>query len=310
MRKDFCRRGSTAVLILFLLLGLAGCGGSGQPADKAGTTGGTKVIRIGAKNFTENILLGELMAQLIEAKTDLIVERQFNLGGTLITFNALKEGQLDLYPEYTGTALIAIMKHETETDPDKVWNIVKDEFAETYKLEWLEPFGLNNTYVVGVRAETAQKYNLQKISDLAPVAKDMVFGGTHEFFNRPDGYPGLERVYGLRFKDTKAMDHALKYTALANRQIDAASIYNTDSQMIKYNVVALEDDKHLYPPYHAAPLVRQDVLAKYHELAEVLNGLGGQITDEEMRQLNYQVDIEGKDLAAVAKEYLQRKGLI
>lgn len=296
------------VLVLLLLgilvLSLSGCGSQ----SKQGTGGGT--IRVGAKNFTENILLGEMMSQVIEAKTDLKVDRQFNLGGTLITFNALTAGQLDLYADYTGTALIAILKHDTETDVDKVWRIVKEEFANQYQLEWLEPFGLNNTYAVGVRAETAEEYNLKRISDLASVAQNMVFGGTHEFFNRADGYPGLENVYGLKFKDTKAMDHALKYTALESKQIDAASIYNTDSQVVKYNVVVLEDDKNLYPPYHGAPVVRQDTLEKYPELRTALNALGGQISDEEMRQLNYLVDGENKDLDEVAREFLKSKGII
>jgi len=286
--------------IAMLLLVAAGCGG----------TRANGVVVVGSKDFTENILLGEMMAQLIEAHTDLKVERKLNLGGTLVNFNALKKGDLDLYADYTGTGLVAILKREVINDPQKAYDTVQKAYNEQFKLKWLQPFGFNNTYTLAVPEEVAEQYNLQKISDLKSVAGEMVLGAEQEFFNRPDGYDGLIATYGLNFKSTKQMETGLKYEAVRNKMVDVIDAFATDGQLITYKLKILEDDKQFFPPYFAAPLVRMDTLEKYPQLEEILNKLAGQLNDDEMRQLNYQVDEEKKEVAQVARDFLLKKGLI
>ncbi|WP_202820118.1 glycine betaine ABC transporter substrate-binding protein [Calderihabitans maritimus] len=293
------KRRIALVLMLGLIVSMfAGCGGSEN-----------KIV-VGSKNFTENIILGEIMAQLIEAKTNLQVERKLNMGGTLVNFNALKKGDIDLYPDYTGTGLVAILKKEVINDPETVYNIVQEEYNKQFELKWLKPFGLNNTYAIAVPRKLAEERGLQKISDLKGKEGDLILGAEQEFFNRPDGYSGLVETYGLNFKDTKAMDTGLKYQAAGNGDVQVIDAFATDGQLIKYDMVILQDDRQFFPPYYAAPVIRMDTLEKYPELEEVLNQLGGKISDEEMQQLNYQVEVEGKDYEAVAHDFLVKEGLI
>lgn len=287
------------VLVTVVALVFAGC----AQGDK-----GTVVV--GSKNFNENIILGEMLAQLIEAKTDLQVERKLNLGGTLVCFNALKKGDLDLYPDYTGTGLMAVLKQPVETDPDKVYNYVQEQYNEKFKIKWMKPFGFNNTYAIALPQETAEKHNLTKVSDLVPLAQDMVFGAEQEFFNRPDGYDGLIQTYGLNFKDTKQFETALKYQATAQGKIDLTDAFSTDGELITYKLKILEDDKQFFPPYFCTAIVRMDTLEKHPQLEEVLNLLAGKISDEEMQQLNYQVAEQEREAKDVVKEFLQEKGII
>jgi len=299
MRKRL-RRFFSLLVIAGLLIGtVSGCGGDG--ADK---------ITVGSQNYTENILLGEIMAQLIDNKTDLKVERKLNLGGTLVAWEALKKGDLDLYPEYTGTALMAILKKEVMYDADEVYNLVQKEYNEQFQVKWLKPFGFNNTYATAVTREMAEKYNLVKTSDLKPYAKDLVFCAEQEFFNRDDGYDGFVKTYNLQFKDKRAVETALKYQAVAEGKVQVIDAFSTDGELVTYDMVILEDDKGFFPPYHGAPIIRMDTLEKYPELEEVLNLLAGQISDTEMQQLNYQVKEQKKDAAEVATKFLQDKGLI
>ncbi|WXJ82343.1 Glycine betaine/carnitine/choline-binding protein OpuCC [Moorella humiferrea] len=304
MHKKTARVGKFFALVMsfaILLFGTVGCGGGPEVKD---------TVVVGSKDFTENIILGEIMAQLIEAHMDLKVERKLNLGGTLVNFNALKKGDLDLYADYTGTGLVAILKKNVINDPQKAYDTVQKEYNEQFKLKWLKPFGFNNTYTLAVPEEVAQQRNLQKISDLKNVASEMVLGAEQEFFNRPDGYDGLIATYGLNFKSAKQMETGLKYEAIGNKMVDIIDAFSTDGQLITYNLKILEDDKHFFPPYFAAPLVRMDTLEKYPQLEEVLNKLAGQLNDDEMRQLNYQVDEEKKEVAQVARDFLKKKGLI
>ncbi|TYL10966.1 Glycine betaine/carnitine/choline-binding protein OpuCC [Moorella thermoacetica] len=303
MRQKSKRVGKLIALftgIAMLLFVAAGCSGTRAK--------GTVVV--GSKDFTENILLGEIMAQLIEAHTDLKVERKLNLGGTLVNFNALKKGDLDLYADYTGTGLVAILKRDVINDPQEAYDAVQKAYNEQFKLKWLKPFGFNNTYALAVPEEVARQRNLQKISDLKSVAGEMVLGAEQEFFNRPDGYDGLIVTYGLNFKSTKQMETGLKYEAIHNKMVDVIDAFATDGQLITYKLKILEDDKQFFPPYFAALLVRMDTLEKYPQLEEVLNKLAGQLNDDEMRQLNYQVDEEKKEVAQVARDFLLKKGLI
>lgn len=288
------------ILVVGLIVGMvAGCGG--DSAQK---------VTVGSKNFTENIVLGEIMAQLIEAKTDIEVDRKLNLGGTLVAWEALKKGDLDLYADYTGTGLMAILQKEVMYDPDEVYNLVQKEYNELYQIKWLETFGLNNTYTTAVPREMAEEYNLVKTSDLQPYAKDLTFCAEQEFFNRDDGYDGYVKTYGLEYKDTKAIETNLKYQAVGEKKVDVIDAFATDGELITYDMVILEDDKGFFPPYHCAPVVRMDTLEKYPDLEEVLNLLGGQISDNEMQQLNYQVKEQKQDVAEVAAKFLEDKGLI
>jgi osmoprotectant transport system substrate-binding protein len=285
---------------LVLMIGLlAGCGGAGS-----------KTIVIGSKDFTENIILGEIIAQMLEAKTDLKVERKLNMGGTFVNFEALKKGDIDIYADYTGTGLTAQLKMDVINDADKVYNIVQKEFNKRFKLKWLRPFGFNNTYAIAVREDFAQKNNITKVSDLVPLAPNLVFGAEHEFFNRQDGYDGMIKTYGLKFKDVAKMQVALKYQAIAQGKMEVTDAFATDGQLITYKLKVLEDDKNFFPPYYAAPVVRIDTLEKHPEIEEVLNQLGGKINDEEMQKMNYQAEAENKPVEDVAKDFLKSKGLI
>lgn len=294
----------TAAAVGLSLLLAAGCGGG------SGSSSGD-TITIGSKNFTENIILGEMMAQLLEAKTSLHVVRKLNLGGTLVNFNALKAGQVDLYPDYTGTGLVEVLKEPVKTDPQAVYDEVQKQYNQKYGLKWLQPFGFNNTYVMAVREDDAKTYGLQTVSDLAKVDQDFVLGAEQEFFNRQDdGYPALTRVYGLKFKDTKAMDTGLKYKAMSTHNIDVTDAFATDGQLLSYHLKTLEDDRHLFPPYYAAPVVREDTLKAHPEIEDVLNALGGKISDADMQQLNYLVDEKGEKVEKVAHDFLVQKGLL
>ncbi len=296
------RKHLALILVVGLMVALvSGCGGDAKQSGK---------ITVGSKNFTENIVVGEILAQMIENHTDLKVERKLNLGGTLVAWQALKKGDLDVYPDYTGTGLMAILKKDVMYDPDEVYDVVQKEYNEKYQIKWLEPLGFNNTYTTAVPREMAEQYNLKKTSDLKPYAKDLIFCAEQEFFNRDDGYKGFIKTYDLKFKDTKAIETNLKYEAIGAKKVDVVDAFSTDGELITYNLVILEDDKGFFPPYYCAPVVRMDTLQKYPELEEVLNLLAGKISDSDMQQLNYQVKEQKKDAAQVAKDFLQEKGLV
>ena len=285
-------------VMLIALLGMAACGG-----------GENKVV-IGSKEFTEQVILREMMAALIEGNSDIKVEQKF-LGGTLICFNSLKNGEIDLYAEYTGTALTAILKRPLMTDPQEVYVTVKDAFKQQYELVWLEPLGFNNTYTLTMRRDQAEELGVQKISDLKAHKDKLTSGFTHEFVERPDGYPGLVKHYGFELeKKPKGMDTGLMYKAIAEGNVDLICGFSTDGRIPAFDLVMLEDDKQFFPPYYAAPVIREDTLKKYPELEGILNKLAGKIDDKTMAQLNYKVDEEKRQAAEVAKEFLQKHSLI
>lgn len=267
-------------------------------------------ITIGSKNFSEQIILGNMVADLIEDKTDIHVERKMNLGGTQVAFNALNTGDIDLYVEYTGTGLVNILKKPAINNPDEVYKTVQQEFQKTYGIELLKPIGFNNTYALAVRQDTAQKYKLNTISDLAKVSNKLVLGPTIEFPNRNDGLIGLAKTYNMQFKDVKAIDGGLRYTALQNQESDVIDAFSTDGLLEAFHLKVLEDDKGFFPPYYAVPIVKQDTLKKYPELKRTINMLAGKLTDEKMRELNYRVDSLKEDPAKVAKDFLQKEKLI
>lgn len=279
-----------------------------------GASPASGIIVVGSKNFTEQMVVGNIAAELLEAHTSLKVEKKLHLGGTNVCFEALKRGSanngIDIYVEYTGTGLVNILQMEVKTDPQEVYETVKKEFKNRWNLIWLEPWGFNNTYTLAVKEEFAKQNNIETFSDLAKFADQLIFGCTMEFIERPDGYPGFKKAYGFSFKEAKAMDPGLMYAAIDNDLVQVISAFATDGLLVAHNLKILKDDKNFFPPYHAAPLVNGEVLEKYPGIAEALNKLANSITDEDMQKLNYKVDGEGKDPAQVAREFLKERGII
>lgn len=266
-------------------------------------------IVVGSKNFNEQLVMGNMLASLIEHNTNYKVDRKLNLGGTSVVFDSMKNGNIDLYVEYTGTGLVNMMKEKSISDKNEVYNIVKDYFHKNYQMEWMKPLGFNNTYVLAMKKDVADKYNLNSISDLAAVSNQLNLGSTMEFANRSDGYLGLQKQYGLNFKTVKGLDGGLRYSALEKNETQVADAFSTDGLLKKFNLKTLKDDKNFFPPYYAATLIREDTLEKYPELRPLLEKLEGQITDEDMRDLNYKVD-NGEDAKLVAEEFLRSRNLI
>ncbi len=294
-----------ALLLAALMVFATGCSGNAAKQDDT--------IVVGSKNFTEQIIAGNMVADLIEANTDLNVDRKLNLGGS-VAFDALKNGGAnngtDVYVEYTGTALVAILDEKPVSDPDKAYEKVKQGFAKEYGLAWLKPWGFNNTWAIAVKQDFAVKNNVHTITDLAGISNGLDFVCSVEFPEREDGLPGLEKAYGLKFKNVNAVDPGLRYKAIDTGSSQAMDAYTTDGLLISHKLTVLEDDKHFFPPYYAAPVIRQDVLKKHPELEGILNRLAGKIDDKTMQQLNYEVDQQGKDPADVSKEFLKSQGLI
>lgn len=272
--------------------------------------GDGRTVRIGTKNFTEQLILGELMAQLIETRTDLRVERRFNLGGTMICHGAFKSGGIDLYAEYTGTALTAILKQSVIGDPGRAHETVAREYRQRFAAEWLRAFGFNNTYAITVRKSDATFRNLRTISDLIAISGTLRAGFTAEFSERPDGYPGLRRTYGLQFREVRDLDPALMYQAIANREVEVISAFATDGRIAAFDLQPLRDDRGFFPPYQAAPVIRTEVLQAHPELREVFELLAGRLDDATMRRLNFEVDVKKRRPGDVAHEFLESRGLL
>jgi osmoprotectant transport system permease protein len=262
-------------------------------------------IVIGSKNFTEQVILGEMLAQHIERETGLQVDRRLNLGGTLVCHEALAAGQIDIYVEYTGTGLTAILKEQPSNDRDTVYKAVKDAYSSRFGAEWTEPLGFNNTFAMIIRKDEAQKLKIKTISDAAPYTANWTAGFGYEFLERADGYPGLAKTYNLRFsKPPRVMDLGLTYKAAAEHQVDFIAGNSTDGLIEALGLVVLEDDKHYFPPYDAVPVVRQSTLMSHPEVRNALRSLGGRISEEQMRRLNYAVDGEHRDVREVVREFL------
>jgi glycine betaine/choline ABC-type transport system substrate-binding protein len=267
-------------------------------------------VVIGSKNFTEQIILGELLAQQIEARTDLRVKRQFNLGGTFVAHQALVSGQIDAYVEYTGTALTAILRAPPSTDRDTVYRTVREAYHQRYHVEWLPPLGFANTFAVMIRTGDATRLGIHTLSQLATQAPQWHAAFGYEFLERPDGFQGLSEAYGLRFAERpRVMDLALTYQALADRKVDVIAGDSTNGLIAALGLTVLEDDKEYFPAYEAAPVVSEQAAAKFPQLRAALSALGGIVTDVDMRRLNHEVDGERRDVAAVVKEFRRRKEL-
>lgn len=297
-QKKERRKNKIIVIITILIIGLLFL----QEIDFSKKS--DNVIRVGSKDFTEQEILCYMTSHAIENNTDIDVENECNLGGAQVVFSALTNDSIDLYIDYAGTDYTDILKHKPISDVDKVYKTIKKEMKEKYDIEVLNQMAFNNTYALAVTKETAQKYNLATISDLTRVSNDLIIAPTLEFINREDGLPGLEKKYGLSFKDTIGIDGSPRYTALQNNNAQVIDAFTTDGLLKKFNLVVLEDDKNFFPPYYAIPLVRSDTLKEYPEIEKVLNALGPYLTDEVMQDLNYQVDELGKSPEKVATDFL------
>lgn len=271
----------------------------------------TDRIVVGSKNFTESAVLAEVMVQLLRARTDLEVEHRAGLGGTLVVFQALSAGQIDLYPEYTGTGWTIILgEAERIDDRLRAFLYVQREFSERFGLAWLSPFGLNNTYALAMDRARAEALGIVRISDLARAGSELEAGFSIEFAERQDGWLGLRTFYGIEFGGVRAMEHTLGYEAIAAEVIDVMDVYSTDGKLLRYDLQVLEDDQAFFPPYHAAPVAREQTLVEHPEVAEVLELLAFRITDEDVIALNDAVESDGEDPAEVARRFLADEGLI
>jgi osmoprotectant transport system substrate-binding protein len=267
-------------------------------------------IVIGSKNFTEQLVLGELIAQQIENKTGLPVERRFYLAGSYICHQAILGGRIDIYPEYTGTALTAILKQNPEGNREQVFNRVKDEYATRFDLAVGPPLGFNDTFAIEIRGEDARRLGLKTISEAARYTPQWRAGFGYEFMERPDGYQGLAATYGLHFAGPpRIMDLGLLTRALKDKQVDLIAGNTTDGLIPALDLFVLEDDRHYFPPYEAIPIIRQQMLARHPEVKQALDALAGKISDDDMRQLNYAVDGQKRDVKEVVQEFLKGKRL-
>lgn len=286
--------------ILNLLYFLSSCHKPAQPH-----------LTIGSKFFTEQVILAELLAQHIEARTNIPVDRKTNLGGTLLVHKALLSGDLDLYVEYTGTALTAVLNESPGTDNSTtIYNRIKQQYSQRFHLDLTEPLGFENTFAMVIRGDDAQRLHLRAVSDLAPIAPNWRVGVGYEFLERPDGFPGWSTRYNLHFAaQPNVMDLGLLYRALLDHQVDIVAGNSTDGLIDSLHLVALEDDRHYFPPYDAVPIVRHAALEKFPQLRSALADLSGKLTAAEMRRLNSQVDADQRDVAAVVRAFRAAKNL-
>jgi glycine betaine/choline ABC-type transport system substrate-binding protein len=265
----------------------------------------SRPIVVGSKNFTEQLVLGEILAQQLERRLGQSVKRKLNLGGTLLAHEALVNGEIDLYPEYTGTALTAILKLPAPSDRARVFALVKSDYENRWRLEWVAPLGFDNSFAIVIHGDEARRGHFRTLSDAAGRPTGWLMGAGYEFLERPDGFRGLVKAYGLGIKgQVKTMDLGLLYRALDQRQVEMIAAAATDGMLSALDVTVLQDDKHYFPPYEAAAVVRADSLASRHGMREALEELSGKLSNETMRKLNYEVDGKHRPLADVAREFL------
>ncbi len=283
-----------------VLLALGGCA----------PTGTRRPIRIGSKNFTEQVILGEIIAQHVEGRLHRPVERRLNLGGTLLAHQALRSGEIDLYPEYTGTALAAILKESAGSAPAEVLARVRSAYLRDFQIEWLDPIGIDNTFAMVVRGADARARHLESLSDAAKASDRWVLGVGYEFEQRADGLPALDKTYGIRWNGRpRSMDLGLLYKALEQGQVTMIAANATDGLLSKLDLKMLRDDKHAFPPYEVAIAARQDAMRQTPGLREALLELSGKFTNSTMQTLNYKVDGEHRPVPEVAEEFLKASAL-
>lgn len=269
-------------------------------------------LQIATKPMTEQYILGEMLKLVIENETDYQAEITKGIGGGTSNIQpAMEKGEFDLYPEYTSSGWVMVLDHEAdEVDDDEMFEKLKEEYEENFDMTWVGLYGFNNTFAIAVRSDVAEEYGLKTTSDLAEVSDQLVFGGNPDYIEREDGFGLLKETYGLNFKDVKDIDIGLKYQAMKSGDIDVTNGFTTDAQLSQEDVTVLEDDKHLQVNYFCSTVVRNQALEEYPGLEEALMKMDGILTDQEMAELNYQVEVEGKDEADVAEEFLISKGIL
>jgi len=279
----------------------------------AGISGCTRdqPITVGSKNFTEQVVLGEIVAQHLEHRLARRIDRKLNLGGTMLAHQALVRGEIDLYPEYTGTALTAILKLPPAHDPAAGIALVRGEYQARFGLQWMDPLGFNNTFAMVIRESDARKHNVVTLSDAARYAPGWTLGVGYEFQQRPDGLAGLLKTYQLPLHGTpKTMDLGLLYKALEQGQVSMVAGNATDGQLSVLNAVVLQDDRHYFPPYDCGLVVRPEILKDHPALQQALGELVGRFSNQTMRKLNHQVDGEHRPVREVAEQFLREAGLL
>lgn len=269
-------------------------------------------LQIATKPMTEQYILGEMLKLVIENETDYQAEITKGIGGGTSNIQpAMEKGEFDLYPEYTSSGWVMVLDHEAdEVDDDEMFEKLKEEYEENFDMTWVGLYGFNNTFAIAVRSDIAEEYGLKTTSDLAEVSDQLVFGGNPDYIEREDGFGLLKETYGLNFKDVKDIDIGLKYQAMKSGDIDVTNGFTTDTQLSQEDVTVLEDDKHLQVNYFCSTVVRNQALEEYPGLEDALMKMDGILTDQEMAELNYQVEVEGKDEADVAEEFLISKGIL
>lgn len=309
-----------------ILVSLTACSGQSPQVQESSQTESQEVaentaaasqaekdpIEIATKPMTEQYILGEMLKILIEDSTDYTVNVTQGIGGGTSNIHpAMEAGEFDLYPEYTSSGYVMVLDHSASgVSDEEIWETLQKEYHEKYGMDWVGLYGFNNTFAVAVRSDVAQEYNLKTTSDLAAVSGELVFGGNPDYIEREDGFGLLCETYGLEFKDVMDIDIGLKYQAMANGEIDVTNGFTTDAQLGSGDVVALEDDLKLQANYYCSTVVREDTLEEYPGLEEALMKMDGILTDTEMAELNYKLEIEGLDEHQIALDFLTEKGLI
>lgn len=294
-------KGIIALVLASCMLMLVGCGKKAE----------TKTIKIATKPMAEQFILAEMLRLLIEDQTDIKVEITKGIaGGTSNIQPALLKGDFDMYPEYSGTGWEFVLKKHDKLNKEAMYEQLNKEYKEQFKLEWLKPYGFDNSFGLAVNKDFAEKNNIKTYSDLAKFSDQLIFGAEPDFYERDDGFKALSKEYGFKFKNIHQMDIGLKYEAMKQDKVQVINVFTTDAQLKTANVVVLEDDKNFFPTYFAATIVRQETLDKFPELRDILNKLSGVITEQDMIEMNYQVEVMKKDETMVAMEFLRSKGLV
>jgi osmoprotectant transport system substrate-binding protein len=292
-----------SVFVLFTLI-LSAC-----DALPFGRTSGA-TIRVASKDFTEQFILGEMYALVLE-DAGFNVDRRMNLGGTPVAHQSLLSNEIDVYPEYTGTGLLTVLGLPVESDPDVVYDTVLSEYFSQFNLIWLDPAPMNNTQALAMTREGAERYGIRTISDMVANAGQLTMAGPPEFQEREDGLPGLREVYGdFDLAAYQAIDPGLRYQALVQGQADVVVAFGTDGEIAAFDLVLLEDDRGMFPPYQVAPVMRAQILEDHPEVADALNAIAPLLTNEAMQTLNFEVSGNGREPADVAREFLVQEGII
>lgn len=302
-------------LLATLVVVLAACGSEGNPdasggSEASGASEEKPTVKVGSKNFTEALILGEMYALALE-NAGYGVERKLNLGGTLVAHESLVNGEIDMYPEYTGTGLINILQEEPISDAQEVYDLVAAKYKENFGLVWLEPTDANNSQALATTRQVSEEYGITTLSDLAEKASELHLASVPEFEEREDGLPGLQDFYGgFDFKTVKLYDYGVKYRVILDGEADVTVGFTTDGDLTNDELVLLEDDQQFWPPYYVAPVIREELLEQDQGIADVLNEVSAHLNDEVVQQLNAAVDIDKQEYEEVAKQFLTDKGII